>query len=429
MATEEPRSLLTPEEEGVLTPFREKWEKELASLEHQLTALISRKSELNRMLASLDGILPRNDDSDVAPNAVPIPKEPSPGPGLAGAAAAKPIIRQSASSGRKVFTPVGAYWLPLLEALKELGGRARRDEVLELVGKKMHSILTPEDQELLPSGIEVRWKNRVAWQRENMKRRGLLRDDSPLGVWEITDAGERWLGGQLSRQFFYMLVALRIGHLSGGQPHPVTVGGYRNFVRQWAHEFGEPALAEADNHVLLDPMVLLWKDGYMELKKYEPTGNLWRDFSELGDVRQLVGSGDWTMRLTPEGRAMLATLEEQAKMINKRRADVERLKKLLEDAPRSYEFLSAYVRELELHRNEEDIFIRLAFQNVSVGGASGRGDTFVTSPYSELYDKPLEASQKREVRQWWHGKIQREAEGHDDLRARLARFHSLKGGS
>jgi hypothetical protein len=224
------------------------------------------------------------------------------------------------------------------------------------------------------------------------------------------------------RQFFYTFAALRIGNLSGDRPHPVTVGNYRNFARQWAHEFGDPALGEADDHVLLDPMVLLWKDGRMELKKYDPTRNLWWDFSELRDVRRLVGSGDWTMKLTPEGRAMLATLEEESKLMNKRRADLERLKKVLEDAPRNREFLRDYVRELELHRNEEDVFIRLAFQNVSVGGAHDRGGTFVTSAYSELYDQPLDTNQKREVRQWWYDKVQREAEEHDDLKARLAKL-------
>ncbi len=309
----------------------------------------------------------------------------------------------------------------MLQALVEFGGTARRDAVVELVGKKMQGVLTPDDHELLPSGIEVRWKNRVAWQRENMKRRGLIRGNSPQGVWEITEAGRQELLDRSVRLFFYTLAALRIGNLSGDRPHPITVGGYRNFVRQYAREFEEPAVGEADDHVLLDPMVLMWKDGRMELKKYEPARNLWWDFSELGDVRLLVGAGDWTMRLTPEGRAMLATLEQKAKLMNKRRADTERLKKVLEDAPRSREFLSDYVRELELHRNEEDIFIRLAFQNVSVGGAQGRGDTFVTSAYSELYDQPLDANQKREVRQWWHDKVQREAEMYDDLRARLGR--------
>jgi hypothetical protein len=66
---------------------------------------------------------------------------------------------------------------------------------------------------------------------------------------------------------------------------------------------------------------------------------------------------------------------------------------------------------------------------VSVGGAHGRADTFVTSAYSELYDQPLDAKERREVRQWWHDKVLREAQRHDDLQGRLAKLTSLKGTS
>lgn len=96
---------------------------------------------------------------------------------------------------------------------------------------------------------------------------------------------------------------------------------------------------------------------------------------------------------------------------------------MLEGAPRSRQFLGDYVWELELNRGEEDIFIRLAFQNASLGGAHGRADTFVTSALSELYELPLDTRQKREVRQWWHDMLQREAERQDDLQVRLASLH------
>jgi hypothetical protein len=66
-------------------------------------------------------------------------------------------------------------------------------------------------------------------------------------------------------------------------------------------------------------MVLLWNQGCMELKKYEPAKNVWWDFAGFQhDVRRLVGSGDWTIKLTPEGRAQLAKLEDQAKLMNKK---------------------------------------------------------------------------------------------------------------
>lgn len=421
MSVEDVGSLLSRDEEKALLPLRAKWEKELASVEEQLTTLNNRKAELTRILASLDGILPRKDPGAVR-TAVSLPQRPAHSTGPVSSVPTESILTQAVTNERKRFTPVEAYWLPLLQALVELGGRARRDEVVELVGRKMEGTLTPDDHELLPSGIEVRWKNRVAWQRENMKRRGLLRDDSPQGVWEITEAGRQWLQAASSQRIFYTLSALRIGNLSGDRPHPVTLGAYRNFVRQWAREFGDPALGEAQDYIFLDPMVLLWKDGRMELKKYDLTRNLWWDFSELRDLRSLVGTGDWTMKLTPEGRALLATLEEQAVLMNKKRADIQRLREQLEDAPISLDLLTNYVRELELHRSEEDIFIRLAFRDLSVGGATGRGDTYLTSAYSELYDQPLDPNQKREARRWWHDRMQREANRHDDLKARLAKL-------
>lgn len=91
------------------------------------------------------------------------------------------------------FTPTDAYWVPILEALEQRSGREHSDVVLDLVEKKMAAILKREDYELLPSGLSVRWRNRAQWQRQNMVQQGLLRKDSPRGIWEITPAGRQWL--------------------------------------------------------------------------------------------------------------------------------------------------------------------------------------------------------------------------------------------
>jgi hypothetical protein len=72
------------------------------------------------------------------------------------------------NEAEKDFTPVYEYWPVILESLIELGGRAQRDKVITLVGEKLESRLTPADKQLLKSGMDVRWKNRVAWQRLNM---------------------------------------------------------------------------------------------------------------------------------------------------------------------------------------------------------------------------------------------------------------------
>jgi hypothetical protein len=95
---------------------------------------------------------------------------------------------------------------------------------------------------------------------------------------------------------------------------------------------------------------------------------------------------------------------------------IERLKIEISDAPRNRALLDDYVTELERHRREEDVFRRLAFENVTPGGViSG---PFVVSVYSELYE-PLGAEERKEVRKWWHQLMKREASAFQDLRARL----------
>ena len=97
------------------------------------------------------------------------------------------------SSDPEVLTPADAYWQPILAVLAELGGRGRRRKVVELVGDKMKNVLTPADRRQLPSH-GIRWERAVAWQASHMRRvAGLLRDDSPRGMWEISAAGREWL--------------------------------------------------------------------------------------------------------------------------------------------------------------------------------------------------------------------------------------------
>jgi hypothetical protein len=100
---------------------------------------------------------------------------------------------------------------------------------------------------------------------------------------------------------------------------------------------------------------------------------------------------------------------------------LEQLKKILEDAPRDYDSFAEYVRELELHRQEEDIFLRLAFRNASAGGVYRGTGPFVVSVSSELYD-PLDDERKLDVRRWWHEKVRRESNQFDDLATRLSRI-------
>jgi hypothetical protein len=77
----------------------------------------------------------------------------------------------------------------ILKALAKLGGSARTSDVIKLVEEMVRPYLSPIDLERLPSGGNYRWRNRVLRERFRMIQDGLLRGDSPKGIWELTELG------------------------------------------------------------------------------------------------------------------------------------------------------------------------------------------------------------------------------------------------
>jgi hypothetical protein len=88
--------------------------------------------------------------------------------------------------------PEREYWRPILEILERVGGSAAASDVIETLGEHMKGMLKPLDHEKLAMG-EIRWRNRARFARLRMTERGLLSDESHRGIWEITDAGRRYL--------------------------------------------------------------------------------------------------------------------------------------------------------------------------------------------------------------------------------------------
>jgi restriction system protein len=81
-----------------------------------------------------------------------------------------------------------AVWIiPLLDALKMLGGSGRPREVSDKIAEMMG---LPESitNEMLPSGV-LRFHNRIAWARNYLAREGYL-DSSVRGVWVLTEKGK-----------------------------------------------------------------------------------------------------------------------------------------------------------------------------------------------------------------------------------------------
>lgn len=87
-------------------------------------------------------------------------------------------------------TPEAQYYMPILQVLVEMRGSGKVADVLERVGKLMKPILKEVDYDPLASGPDnPRWRNAGQWARNSMVREGLLKADSPRGVWEITEKG------------------------------------------------------------------------------------------------------------------------------------------------------------------------------------------------------------------------------------------------
>jgi restriction system protein len=79
------------------------------------------------------------------------------------------------------------YFGPVLDALHELGGSGRPDEVRSVIAQKL-GLSEQEQSEPLPSKAQPRFDNQVHWARFYLSKAGLL-DASTRGVWALTDKG------------------------------------------------------------------------------------------------------------------------------------------------------------------------------------------------------------------------------------------------
>lgn len=94
---------------------------------------------------------------------------------------------------RGLKTPEDCFRKPILEALSELNGSASVRKVLDHVNKKMENTLNEHDRQKLPSTGQVRWENTAQWCRNSMVEEGLLANDSPKGVWKLSEKGKEML--------------------------------------------------------------------------------------------------------------------------------------------------------------------------------------------------------------------------------------------
>jgi restriction system protein len=103
--------------------------------------------------------------------------------------------RRNLGKRRKgIRMPESAYYSPILQVLNQMGGSGKVAEVFEQVGQIMKPILKDVDYDPLASSPDnPRWRNAAQWARNSMVNEGLWRDDSPRGVWDISDKGRAML--------------------------------------------------------------------------------------------------------------------------------------------------------------------------------------------------------------------------------------------
>lgn len=77
----------------------------------------------------------------------------------------------------------------LLQALLELGGRARPADTYPRITEAFPDIRPEELTSVLSDGRTNRWHNRIHWARMDLAALGIL-DASERGIWTLTPGGQ-----------------------------------------------------------------------------------------------------------------------------------------------------------------------------------------------------------------------------------------------
>jgi restriction system protein len=91
------------------------------------------------------------------------------------------------SKNKKTASQFARYIGPVLQAIRELGGSGRPDEVRTVIARNL-GMSDAEQSEPLPSGVQTRFENQVHWARFYLAKAGYI-DSSQRGVWTLTEKG------------------------------------------------------------------------------------------------------------------------------------------------------------------------------------------------------------------------------------------------
>lgn len=74
----------------------------------------------------------------------------------------------------------------LLIVIKELGGSSDLNTILQKMEIKLENRITPADKDIVGDGNE-RWINKVRWVRNDLVKEGIFKNNSPRGIWELSE--------------------------------------------------------------------------------------------------------------------------------------------------------------------------------------------------------------------------------------------------
>lgn len=78
------------------------------------------------------------------------------------------------------------YRPEIISALKALGGSGTNKEVIAIIEERVKDKLLPGDFEETSRGTPI-WINNIHWERNTMREEGIIRGDSPRGMWELNE--------------------------------------------------------------------------------------------------------------------------------------------------------------------------------------------------------------------------------------------------
>lgn len=103
-------------------------------------------------------------------------------------------LRRRRGLAKGSLTRTKVYYLPMLQSIVNLGGSARKSDVLVQLEELMRSTLNKLDYEAPPSHPKIpRWRIKADKVRDLLIKEELLNRDSDPGVWEINSKGKAYL--------------------------------------------------------------------------------------------------------------------------------------------------------------------------------------------------------------------------------------------